>query len=150
MIKVTWFVGAIAKASSHNWDMCKEINLFGISTGGRKVGAGNIKKGDRLLVWLGASGYIATATITGAPRNPVSREEAPWGGGLHRFGLVFPIKVDFEPKAPVWFGFSQGRQEKTGLAQFSIRKGFSSIPDSVGEVAEKLIKTNANGLPKEK
>lgn len=147
---MTWYVGAIAQASAHNWDLCKEIKLFGISTGGRKVGAGGIAKGDRLLIWLGASGFIATATITGAPRNPVSRDEAPWGGGLHRFGLVFPIKVDFEPENPVWFGFVQGKQEKTGLAQFAIRKGFSSIPDSVGEMAEKLMKQNSKGLPKVK
>ena len=145
---MTWYIGAIAKASAHNWDLCKQVGLFGISTGGRRVGAGTIKKGDRLLVWLGASGYIATATILGAPRNPVSREEAPWGGGLHRFGLVFPIKVDFEPNAPVWFGFSQGKQDKTGLAQFSIRKGFSSIPDTVGLAAEKLMKDHKQGLPK--
>ena len=147
---MTWFVGAIAKASSHNWDLCKEISLFGISTGGRKVGASNIKKGDKLVVWLGASGFIAVANIVGLPRNPVSREEAPWGGGLHRFGLVFPIEVTFEPKAPVWLGFQAGSQEKTGMPQYTLRKGFGSIPDAAGIAAEKLMKANPNGLPKQK
>lgn len=145
---MSWFIGAIAKESAHNWSLCKDISLFGISTGGRKVGASNIKKGDKLLVWLGGSGYIAVAKITGTPRNPASREEAPWGGGLHRFGLVFPIEVTYEPNAPVWLGFEGGKQLKTGMAQFSLRKGFSSIPDAVGESAEKLIRANPNGLSK--
>lgn len=145
---MTWFIGAIAKESAHNWDLCKEISLFGISTGGRKVGSSNIKKDDKLLVWLGSSGYIGIAKIVGSPRNPVSREEAPWGGGLHRFGLVFPIEVIFEPKAPVWLGFQNGKQEKTGMAQFALRKGFSSITDSAGDAAEKFIRANVNGLPK--
>lgn len=147
---MTYFVGAIAKESAHNWDLCKEIKLFGISTGGRKVGASNIKKGDKLLVWLGGSGYIAVATVAGVPRNPVSREEAPWGGGLHRFGLVFPIKVDFEPNDPVWLGFKNGKQERTELPQFSIRKGFSSVPDAAGRAAEKIIRENPNGIKKPK
>lgn len=145
---MTWFIGAIAKESAHNWDLCKDIKLFGISTGGRKVGASNIKKGDKLLIWLGGSGFIGIADITGNPRNPISREEAPWGGGLHRFGLVFPIKVVYEPKAPVWLGFKDGKQEKTGMPQFTLRKGFGSIPDSAAIAAEKIIKDNPEGLPK--
>ena len=147
---MTWFVGAIAKESAHNWGLCKDISHFGISTGGRKVGVSNIKKGDKLLVWLGGTGFIGIAKITGVPRNPVSREEAPWGGGLHRFGLIFPIEVVFEPKAPIWLGFQDGKQEKTGMAQMALRRGFSAITDSAGEAAEEIIKANPNGILKEK
>jgi len=145
---MTWFVGAIATQSAHNWQLCKDVNLFGISTNGRKVGASNIKKGDKLLVWLGGRGFVGIADIVGPARNPASRDEAPWGGGLHRFGLVFPIRVKFEPSAPVWLGFAGGKQVRTGMPQFSIRKGFSMIPDSVGQLAERIILENKEGLAK--
>lgn len=147
-IKMSWYIGAIAKASARNWDLCKEISLFGISTGGRQVGASSIEPGDKLLIWLGGTGYIAITEIVGKARQPIGREEAPWGGGLHRFGLVLPIKVEFEPNAPVWLGFESGKQVNTGMPQFSLRKGFSRINDDVGKVASEIIRLNPDGLKK--
>ena len=145
---MTWFVGAISAQSPYNWQKAKDVSLFGITTHGRKTNSSFIKEGDKLLIWLGQSGWIACNQITGPARPPISREEVPWGGGLHRFGLVFPFQIDFETNAPVWVPFKDGRQEKTGMAIFSIRKGFSQLPDEVGKNIYELMKNNLDGIKK--
>jgi len=136
---MTWYAGAIAKQSAHNWQLCKDVGLFGISTSGRQVAVGKIKTGDKLVVWQSGKGWIGFANVVGDSRQPSGKEETPWGGGIHRFGLVFPIQVEFEPEIPVWLPFKDSKQEITGMPQFAIRKGFSMIADEVGQkILEKM------------
>ena len=145
---MTWYVAAISKQSPNNWNLCKQVGLFGISTQGRKIGISEIKKNDQVLVWLGGRGFVATASIVSSPRQPKNRDETPWGGGIYRFGIVIPIVVTFEVKEPVWLGFENGRQILTGLSQFSLRKSFSVIPDEVALKALEIMKENLDGLKK--
>jgi hypothetical protein len=129
---MSWFVATIAKQSKHNWDLCKDVGLFGVSTQGRRIGVDGIHPGDRLIVWIGGQGFKALTTISESPRAPLDKSETPWGGGLHRFGIVIPINIDSELDTPLWLGFREGKQEKTGMTQYSLRKSFSLIPDSTG------------------
>jgi hypothetical protein len=136
---MTWYAGAIAKESAHNWQLCKDVGLFGISTSGRQVSVGKIKTGDELVIWQSGKGWIGFAHVVGDSRKPTGKEETPCGGGVYRFGLVFPIQVEFEPEEPVWLPFKDAKQEFTGMPQFAIRKGFSMIADEVGKkVLEKM------------
>jgi hypothetical protein len=137
---VSWYVAAISKQSPHNWEMCKEVGLFGISTQGRKISVSNIQSGDKILVWLGGKGFISRATIKSSPRPPIDKSEVPWGGGIYRFGLVIPISVDLEAQNPIWLGFQNGKQIETGMSQFALRKSFSLIPDSVALKIDLLLK----------
>ena len=145
---MTWFVGAISSQSPHNWQKCKDVGLYGITTHGRKTNSSYIQKGDKLLIWLGQAGWIACNTVTGPARAPRSKDEVPWGGGIHRFGLVFPFEIDFESRNPVWAPFKDGRQEITGMAMFAIRKGFSQLSDEVGNKVFRLMTENMEGIKK--
>jgi hypothetical protein len=133
---MTWFVGAIAKESAKNWAICKELGLYGISTAGRSFKIDFVRKGDGILVWQAGTGWIAVARATDNSRVPIDRNEAPWGGGLHRFGLVVPFKVEFEPSQPIFLRFENYIQTSTGLPQNALHRGFSQVSD---EVAGKVI-----------
>jgi len=136
---MSWYVAAISKQSPHNWKLCKDIGLFGISTQGRRRNVTNIERGDEIWVWMGGKGFVARVFFLMAPRPPRDKEETPWGGGLHRFGLVIPISVDFELESPIWLGFQNGKQIETGMSQFSLRKSFSLIEDSVAKKIDDLL-----------
>lgn len=137
---MSWYVAAISKQSTHNWDLCKDVGLFGISTQGRRVNITNVEKGDKILVWIGGKGFVARATINSVPRPPRDKGETPWGGGLHRFGIVIPISVDIEVESPIWLGFKDGKQIDTGMSQFALRKSFSLIDDSVAKKIDNLFR----------
>jgi len=139
---MSWYVAAISKQSTHNWNLCKDVGLFGISTQGRRVNISNIEKGDKILVWIGGKGFVARATINSVPRPPIDKSETPWGGGLYRFGLVIPISVDLEVERPIWLGFQNGKQAETGMSQFALRKSFSLIEDSVAQKIDSLLRNN--------
>jgi len=139
---MSWFVAAISKQSPRNWDLCKQVGLFGVSTQGRKIGISGISKGYRLVVWMGGRGFVAITTIDEKPRPPADKSETPWGGGIYRFGIVIPFSIDIEVEKPLWLGFQNGKQEKTGMPQYSLRKSFSLIPDSVGSKIEALLRTS--------
>lgn len=145
---MTFFVGAISAQSPYNWQKCKDVGLFGITTHGRKTNSSFINAGDKLLIWMGQAGWVACVSITDKARPPLNKEETPWGGGMHRFGLVFPIEIDFETEKPVWAPFKDGKQEITGMSMFAIRKGFSQIPDEVGNKILKHMQSNLKGLQK--
>jgi hypothetical protein len=130
---MTWYVAVIAKESVRNWQLCKDIGLWGISTSGRPKIAGRVRKGDKLVVWQSGAGWIAYANVTADSRAPIGKEETPWGGGLYRFGLVVPTSVVFEPKSPKFLPFKDRQQTITGLPLFTLRRGFSMIPDEIGK-----------------
>ncbi len=134
-----WHVAGIAKQSAHNWQLCKDIGLFGISTDGRKHRLDKVKKGDRIAIWQAGKGWIVLVEATSDTRPPVSKDETPWGGGIARFGLVFPFKILKEPKEPVELKFVEFKQEKTGMSVFVLRKGFCSVPSDIGEKISAVI-----------
>lgn len=58
--------------------------------------------GDHLLVWIGGTGLVAECTADGPARTPRTDDDVPWPGGLERYRVVLPIKIDFETRDPVW------------------------------------------------
>ena len=136
---MTWHVAVIAKESARNWQLCKDVGLWGISTSGRPKPPGRVHKSDKLVVWQSGAGWIAYAEVNGDSRAPVGKQETPWGGGLYRFGLVVPIKVIFEPKSPKFLPFKDRIQTATGLPLFALRRGFCIISDEIGQKILKEI-----------
>lgn len=136
---MSWFICAISGKSPQNWDMCKEIGLYGISSYNAKI-RHEVNVGDDLIFWLTKKGFLGSATVTGQPRAPKGPAEVPWAGGIYRFSIVLPFSLDFECKEPVFIPFEKGRQKETGISAFSLQRGFALITDKAGEIATKAMK----------
>lgn len=135
---MTWFICAISGSSPQNWDLCKATGLYGVATSSSKLQY-EVNVGDDLVFWLTKKGYVGHATVTGKPRPPKSSAEAPWPGGLYRFSIVVPFKLDLECEDPVFMSFERSRQKNTGIASFSLQRGFALISDNAGETALKAM-----------
>lgn len=99
----------------------------------------NLRKGDHLLFWLTKKGYLGFGTVIDDPRAPNGREEAPWLGGVERFGTVVPFKLDFETPNPLFLKFGKEGQEITGVKPFTLQSGLALITDSAALQCAKLI-----------
>jgi hypothetical protein len=136
---MTWYVCTIGRASPGNWELCKQVGLYGIP-GGRGLGRSRrprIEGGDHLLVWQGGKGYIAEAMATGPIRIPNNDSEVPWPGGTYRFTYVVPIEVLLEVKSPLKLSFVGNEQAGTGLPKGKFQLSLASIPDE----AAKYVRT---------
>ena len=133
---MAWFLCTVARDSPRNWAICKEVSAWGVSTTHENFRLDRAKPGDRLLVWLAGKGYVATATVSDAMRRPTDKADAPWPGGLHRYGAVVPFRLDLELDPPLNLRFQNNRQTATGINLFQLRRGFIAIPDTAGEAAE--------------
>jgi hypothetical protein len=140
---LTWFVCTISKTSPKNWDLCKVTGLYGVP-GGSRLSRPSATEGDHLLIWQGGAGYIAQAVVTGLPRVPMSRAEAPWPGGTYRFRWVVPIKVDLELNSPLKLGFQGDRQRVTGFSKTMFLRSFTRVDDRAAvQVSEVLYASGA-------
>lgn len=137
-----WHVAGIAKQSVHNWQLCKDVGVFGISTDGRKHRLDRVSKSDKIAIWQAGQGWIAIVEATENSRPPIDKSETPWGGGIARFGLVVPFKILIESKSPIELRFIDYKQEKTGMSVFVLRKGFCSVPSDIGEKIEKVMQAS--------
>lgn len=144
---MSWFLCTLSKEHPGNWNLCKEVGLWGISTHGTKVYSERGAPGDRLLVWRSGQGYVAEAVVTDKARRPRGRDEAPWLGGVERFGLVVPFEITFETKEPFFLGFKDHRQLGSGLSLFMLRRGFIRIPDKSAQEVMRLWREQATSQP---
>ena len=60
------FICWISPKSKENWDICKKNNMWGI---GKNSNVANnhcrkISNGDKLYIWVGDIGYVASAEVT--------------------------------------------------------------------------------------
>lgn len=101
--------------------------------------------GDRLFIWKSRVGYIAEAVITGPGRIPTSRAEAPWPGGVSRFGLVVPIDVVCEISEGIRIRFVNDRQEITGISTNALRFGLAPIMDEAADYISGALRAHASG-----
>lgn len=125
------FVGAISSKEPLNWDRCKDVGLWGVPRTTKRVQ--EVKPGDRLFIWRGRVGFIAEARVTGKPRTPTDRSEAPWPGGPRRFASIIPIEVIREVPKGYRLDFVRDRQAITGLSTNSLRFGLAPITDDAGD-----------------
>lgn len=132
---MTWFVCTISPSEPRNWQLCKQFGLWGYTRGIPKC-----VPGDHLLYWVGGRGYIGYGLVTGHPRVPRSRSEAPWAGGTARFTAVVPMKVLLEVDHPIFLRFIQNVQVDTGLNTGHFQRGMSVIPDAAATaLTERLL-----------
>ena len=129
--QVASYVGAISSSEPRNWDRCKEVGLWGVPR--NTIHARGIKPDDRLFIWRGRVGFIAEARVTGPPRAPADRSEAPRPGGPRRFVVVVPIEIVRELPTGYKLGFVRDRQEVTGLSTNSLRFGLVPVTDDAGD-----------------
>jgi putative restriction endonuclease len=116
------WVGALAKGSESNWQICKTTGLWGTgSASGCRVTAG-----DELFVWLSGEGWLAHCVATTDGRAPASITEVPWPAP-ERYRYLFGIRVVAETSLPSFMSAST-LMRKTGL--HTIRLGqFPRVDD---------------------
>ena len=99
------------------------------------------RKGDYLLFYMASKGFFALAEVTGPMKVPTTKEEAPWAGGIFRYGAVIPMKLIFELPTPMKKPFVDNKIEGTAIAANVLRRGFAQIPnhDGVGVVESMIV-----------
>ena len=128
-----WFVCTIGKSASHNWQICKENGIWGIPTSGRKFDLNQTKKGDFLIFYLASIGFLGVAKVSGPMKVPSSKEEAPWAGGIYRYGVIVPFSLKHEVENPLRVEFENNKVKDTNLSTNLLRKGYSRISKEDGQ-----------------
>lgn len=138
--QISWFICTISNQARHNWDIAKEFKLWGIPTSGRKVDLSLAKKNDNLIFYLASKGFLAYAHLTGGMKVPLSKEEAPWAGGIYRYGVVMPFNIDLELTTPLLKPFKNNIIEGTSISTVGLRKGFTRVSSDDGLNIVKAMK----------
>jgi hypothetical protein len=150
-IECTWFICTISKESFKNWEICKEISAWGITASGhRKPKLDRVKKGDHLIIYAATKGFIATAIVTGPMSRPTSKEEAPWAGGVYRYGAIVPFKILVELDEPMKVPFHKMIIEGTEIHTGRLQKGFAMITGKDGNYLLNKISNSVNPISKKK
>lgn len=123
----TWFICTIAREGLHNWDICKSHKVWGIPSNGRNISLAPPKTGDFLIVYHAGNGLRSIGEVTGTWRSPSSREEAPWAGGIFRYGKVIPFKVLKEVEEPIKLTFESNKIAGTDINLNVLRRGFGMV-----------------------
>jgi hypothetical protein len=130
---MAWYVCTLSATGDHNWEICKEISHWGIITEGRKNTKHEISKGDNVLFYRASRGFIAHGKFTGPARTPLDKSEAPWAGGVIKFGLIVPFKLTYELVNPQKLKMVNQVFSGTKVGSFTLRRGFAPISDEDGE-----------------
>ncbi len=138
---MAWWLCTISSKTPRNWDVCKEVGLYGIP--GERNRAREVKVEDGLLIWMGGKGYLAEARVVDAPRVPKSRAEAPWGGGTLRFRWVVPFELVTELRKPLAFPFQGQTQVRTGFSKNMFLRSFTSVLDEPAGVVVAALREAA-------
>jgi hypothetical protein len=130
----TWFICTLSRESFKNWEICKSISFWGIASGEKKPKLDRAKAGDHLVIYAAGKGFIATALVTGEMKRPQTREEAPWAGGIYRYGALVPFKVLLELEEPLVIPFTKMVIDGTSIHSSRLQKGFSMISGDDGNL----------------
>ncbi|MGH8894162.1 MAG: hypothetical protein ACRDWY_12805 [Actinomycetes bacterium] len=143
-----WFLCSISRSQPRNWDLCKEVGLFAVTTASRTGADRRVQVGDHLLFWVGGRGYTATGLVTGDPYKPRSRAEAPWPGGTYNFRTVIPFQVQHEPSKPLFWKFVNARQIETGFASVLFQMGMTDLSSQdATRIVAAMLQDDMNGAP---
>jgi hypothetical protein len=138
-VSPNWFVCTLSSSSSNNWDICKKAGLWGIPTNGRKFNLKTAKLGDFLIFYLAGAGFLGQGIVTGSMKIPADKSEAPWGGGVYRYGVVIPFRLTKESKSPAKISFVINKIPGTNISAPLLRRGFASISESDGLFVSKVL-----------
>lgn len=122
-----WFVCTLSSSSANNWKICKEVGLWGIPTNGKKYNLQTAKSGDYLIFYLAGAGFLGLGIVTGKMKIPVDKSEAPWGGGIFRYGVVLPFRLITESLTPTKISFIDNKIPGTKISATLLRRGFAII-----------------------
>ena len=132
-LRSNWFICTISAGGLHNWELCKQVSLWGIPSNGRNLNMNQVEPGDGLLFYWATKGLIGHAIATSEMKRPQSKDEAPWAGGMFRFGIVIPFDLKMEAKEAMPLKFIAGTAVGTNLKVASLRRGFARIESIDGE-----------------
>ncbi len=139
-----WFVCTISNQAAHNWGIAKEHSLWGIPSSGRKIDLNVAAKGDYLIFYMARKGFIAIAQLSNGLKVPRSKEEAPWAGGIYRYGAVMPFKLLLELDQPFVKPFKNNMMVDTHISVTGLRKGFTRInPEDGTKIALGMQNTDS-------
>ena len=91
------------------------------------------------LRWLKTSEVCDLLGVTEATlskwraRTPLDKSEAPWAGGVIKFGLIVPFKLTYELVNPQKLKMVNQVFSGTKVGSFTLRRGFAPISDEDGE-----------------
>lgn len=141
-IASSWFICTISKEGFKNWEICKEISAWGIAASGqRRPKLDRVNKGDHLIFYAASRGFISTAIVTGPMKRPTTKEEAPWAGGVYRYGAIVPFKILIELTDPLKIPLTKMVFDGTQIHTSRLQKGFSMISGVDGNfIYEGMIK----------
>ena len=75
-------------------------------------------------------------------KQPASKEEAPWAGGIYRYGAIMPFKIKIELDSPIVKPFVDNKIVGTSISTTALRKGFVRISSSDAQIIySELIKS---------
>lgn len=124
----SWFICTLSKESFKNWEICKEISAWGIAgTGDRKPNLDRVQTGDHLIIYAASRGLVATAICSGSMKRPQNKADAPWAGGIYRYGAIVPFTILTELAEPLKIPFKNMMFEGTSIHSSRLQKGFSMI-----------------------
>jgi hypothetical protein len=135
-----WYICTVARTGIHNWEICKEAKMWGIPSNGRNISVAPPSVGDTLIVYHAGSGLIAACETTGEWRTPRSKEEAPWAGGIFRYGKIIPFKLTAQLESPAKISFESNKMSGTSISLVVLRRGFGIISEKDGKTLLALMK----------
>lgn len=142
MSQKSWYVCTVAKEGLHNWEICKKHNIWGVSSNGRNIGIAPPGKGDFLLIYHAAHGLKALCEVTAPWKTPSSKEEAPWAGGIYRFGKIVPFQLIIEKDIATKLRFESNKIYGTNINLNILRRGFGLISEKDGLFLKEIISKN--------
>jgi hypothetical protein len=141
-MKSSWFICTIARGGLHNWELCKDYKLWGIPSNGRNIGIQPPQENDFMIIYHAGHGIQAVCKVTGEWRSPTSKEEAPWAGGIFRYGKVVPFEVEVELPVAATVNFEANKISGTTINLNVLRRGFGPVSERDGKYLRDLVLTN--------
>ncbi|GEM_PF-4111500 len=118
-----YFVAVILPRFPKNYDQCKALGLWGMTS--KKPIADLVKKGDKIIFYLGQVGFVSVAEAEESARRlggddwkPYDQRNFPWG---------FKIKFLQEFEKPRHYKFPGGTNNHIGINVYDLQSGFFGI-----------------------
>lgn len=96
------------------------------------------RRNDYLIIYQAGRGISAFCVVNETPRIPKNKEEAPWAGGIYKYGLIIPFKLECEIEESIPLKFEKGRPINLEFSLNIMRKGFGLLSNTDGEKLAKL------------
>jgi len=121
-----YFIATISPRFPKNYDTCKALGLWGMTN--LKVDAELVRKGDKILFYLGGVGFISIAEAEESVRKLSGNDWKPYDPRNFEWG--FKIKFIEEFDEPHRYSFPGGKNPETGIRSSDFQfKAFFQIDE---------------------